>query len=117
MYFIEWAKLKELKAKDFTEAFSNKEGIDEFNKLASPAGMKFIGAFFTGLGGEGDVEMWYEIKNYGVLDKTNNTNAELKAFREKFLGKYGNLFEWSKDKIVIPISDVNLIDPSKIKKD
>ena len=117
MYYIEWGKLKERKAKDFSEAFGDKGFVEEFNKMATPIGMKYVGGFFASIGADHDVEMWYEIENYGVLDKTRNTNAELKALREKWLGKYGNIFEWSKSKILIPISEANLIDPSKVKKD
>ena len=106
-----------MKAKDFADAYTNKEMLDRFNKLAEPLGMKFVGALFARIGIDHDVEIGYEIESMGVLDKTTNANPEFKALREELLGKFGIILNSGKVHFLRPVSEVNLIDTSKIKKD
>lgn len=80
--------------------------------LGSLSGVKSVNAYATqfGLGGVYNIEIWYELENYAVMDQWDE---EIAADPEKYgsiLKEYGELFESGPSRLVGDWPESRLVD-------
>lgn len=108
MYIAWYGKIKEGKVSDYAKFWRNKENVEQL-KNSLTDGMKLIGVYFTILDTtDYDVEVWYEIDNWEVLDR-DRENSKMREFNKQIYEKYGNVLEWSRSKVFRSAVDVKFI--------
>lgn len=106
MYYVGYGQFKEQKAKALRDWFMKEENVQKA-KEALPEGVKFIGLYFTVVGGEADYEYWFEIENYAALDAMSSSEQWQKALAE-MVGEVGIWYKWDKTKLLKSVEEVRL---------
>ena len=89
----------------FAEWWGKKENIDRV-KNSLTEGMRFVGIYFVILQTDDhDVEIWYEMDNWEVLDR-DRFNKKFDEINSELYEKLGNYYVWRRVKVLRTPDDV-----------
>ena len=112
MFIVSTAKFKEGKAKAWTDWWANDENVAKLQEALVP-GEKFIGAYVViNNTADHDVEVWYEIDNWAVMDAARG-NKKVQPLLNEFFKKNGFVLEDSKTKFLRTVKDVIIFEPEE----
>lgn len=105
MYVAFYGEFKEEKGPEFINWWRDEANVKKFKENMTP-GMKLVDVFFTiNQTAKHDFEIWYEVDNWGVLDK-DRENKKMQNFQKELYEKYGNFFQWALMKVLRTATDV-----------
>jgi len=110
MYWVTCSKFKSYKdSQSFIAWFRNEENMAKY-KAALTEGMKLVEIYFPILEtADHDVETWFEIDNWAVMDK-DRVNNKMKSLITELVQEIGiDIFEWSKSKALRTLHDVQFV--------
>lgn len=107
MYWVTIGKFRNYKSNQGFIAWFRNEGNMTKYKAAQTDGMKLVEIYFPILNtADHDVEMWFEIDNWTVLDR-DRENEKIRAVLTEMVGEHGpDMFEWMKTKFLRTLHDV-----------
>lgn len=115
VYYVTPYFLKPDKAVAFRDWLNSKKGKKLLKACEKETGVKYIGTFFPVMGfGEYDAEDWWEMKEYGDLDKirASKTYDEMMSAVFQFL----DLTHTVPSRMYRSASDVKMYEPPKKKE-
>ena len=99
MYIAWYGKIVPSKIGGFAEWWMNKENLGRVRNSMTE-GMRFVGIYFVILQTDShDVEMWYEMDNWEVLDR-DRFNKKFDEINNELYEKLGNFYEWRRMKVM-----------------
>ena len=110
MYWVTCGKFKNYKmSQGFMAWFRNEENMAKY-KASLTEGMKLVDIYFPILDtADHEVEIWFEMENWAVLDK-DRENDKMKAVLTEMVQELGiDIFEWSRSKALRTLHDVQSV--------
>ena len=112
-YVIDY-DLKDEKTAQFRDLVNSEKGRKLIGDIEKETGARFHGMYFPVMGfGEHTVEEWWELPNYGGLDKFRESKAWERAEQEIY--EFFDTTKAMKARMMRSVGDVKITEPPKKK--